>query len=67
MYSETFDECFGRGSSSGIDSQFHLVDLFVDFIQESDDEVDQLVFVHLLRVRVSDQKTDVVTLWKSKT
>ncbi len=59
---EALDECLSSRSCSGIDSQLHLIDFLVNFIEKSDDEVNQLVLVHLLRVRVSDQEADVVAL-----
>ena len=40
-----------------VDAEFHFRNFFVDLLHEVDDEVDQLVPVHLLRVEVGDQET----------
>ena len=40
-----------------VDAEFHFRNFFVDLLHEVDDEVDQLVSVHLLRVEVGDQET----------
>lgn len=45
-----------RDPGAGIDCQFHFIDLLVDLLHEVDDEVDQLVAVHRLRVEVRDQE-----------
>lgn len=57
-----FKEFLGDDASPGVDRQLHLADLLVDLLHEVDDEVHQLVFVHLLRVEVGDQEADVVSL-----
>ena len=59
---EALDECLGSWPGPSIDSQLHLVDLFVNLVQEGDDEVNELVFVHLLRVHIRDQEWDIITL-----
>lgn len=57
-----FEELLGTDPGPGVDAELHLGDLFVDLLHEVDDEVDQLVAVHLLRVKVGDQEADVVAL-----
>ena len=60
--SEPLEELLGADASARVDRQLHLADLLVDLLHEADDEVDQLVLVHLLRVEVRDQEADVVAL-----
>jgi hypothetical protein len=62
--SKVFQEFLGADTCSRVDGQFHLVDLLVDLLHELNDEVYQLVLVHLLRVLVGDQEADVVALNK---
>ena len=52
----------GDDAGSGVDRQLHLTDLLVDLLHEGNDEVHQLVFIHLLRVEVGDEETNVVAL-----
>ena len=49
-------------SRPGVDAELHLRDLLVNLLHELDDEVDQLVPVHLVRVEVGDEEADVVPL-----
>ena len=42
----------------GVDAELHLGDLLVDLLHEVNDEVDQLVTVHLVRVEIGDQETE---------
>lgn len=55
-------EFLGANASPRIHSQLHFANLLVDLLHEVDHEIDQLVFVHLLRVEVGDQEADVVAL-----
>lgn len=52
--SEPLEKFFGRYTSSRVDGQFHLTDLFVYLFHEVDDEVNQFVFIHLFCVEVRD-------------
>lgn len=61
-FSKVFEEFLGDDASARVDGQLHLADLFVDFLHEMDDEVHQLVLVHLLRVEVGDEEADVIAL-----
>ena len=56
------EELLRYDTGTGIDRQLHLADLLVDLLHEGDDEVHQLVLVHLLRVEVGDEETDVIAL-----
>ena len=57
-----FEELLCAEPGPGVDGQFHLGDLLVDFLHKLDDEVDELGPVHLLSVEVCNQETYVVTL-----
>jgi hypothetical protein len=57
-----FEELLSDDTGPGIDRQLHLTDLLVDLFHEMDDEVHQLVLVHLLCVEVGDEETDVIAL-----
>lgn len=57
-----FEELLSNNASPSIDWQLHFTDLFVDFFHKVNDKVHQLVFVHLLRVEIGDEKTDIVAL-----
>ena len=48
---------FTYGIVPRVNAELHLRDLLVDLLHEVNDEVDQLVAVHLLRVEVRDQET----------
>jgi len=61
-YSESLEELLRRYTRSRVDGQFHLTDLLVNLLHEMNDEINQFVFVHLLRVEVCNQKADIVTL-----
>ena len=62
MKTYIFEELLCDDTGPGVDRQLHLADLLVDLLHEVDDEVHQLVLVHLLRVEVGDEKTDIITL-----
>lgn len=49
-------------TGAGIEVELHLAELLVDVLHKLNDKVDELVLVHLLRVRVGDQEADVVAL-----
>lgn len=59
---EFLEKFLGRDASARVDSELHLTDLLINLLHEVNDEVNKLVFVHLLRVEVGYQKTDVVAL-----
>lgn len=61
-----FEELFGNNTSPRVDRQLHFTDLLVDFFHKVNDKVYQLMFVHLLRVEVGDEKADIVALQKKK-
>jgi len=63
---ESFEELFSRDASSGVDRQLHLTYLLVNLFHEVDDEVDQLVFVHLLCVKIGYQEADVIALTNTR-
>lgn len=63
LFLELFEELFGARASSRVDRQLHVADLFVYLFHERDNKVDQLVPVHLLRVKVGYKKTDIVVLY----
>lgn len=60
--SEIFKELLCNDTSSCIDRQFHLADLLIDLLHKVDDKVHQLMFIHLLRVEVGNQKANVIAL-----
>ena len=62
MRSYILEELLCYNTSSGVDRQLHLTDLFVDLLHEVNDKVHQLVLVHLLCVEVGYEETDVITL-----
>lgn len=53
------------GTSTGVDTQLHFRDFLVDFLHKVDDEVHQLVLVHLLGMCVGDQERDIIALRKT--
>lgn len=57
-----FEEFFCNNAGTGVNGQFHLTDLLVNFLHEVDDKVHQLMLVHLLRMEVGDEEANVVTL-----
>ena len=57
-----FEKFLSAYPRPGVYAELHLGDLLVDLLHEVDDEVDQLVAVHLVSVEVRDQEADVVTL-----
>lgn len=61
------EEFFGNDTGPGINGQFHLAYLLVDFLHEVDNEVHQLVFVHLLRVEVGNQEANIISLNRNQT
>ena len=56
---ELFEEGLGADPCPGVDGELHLGNLPVDLLHEGDDEVDELVAEHLVRVEVGDQETVV--------
>lgn len=64
LSSEILEEFLGYDTGPGVNGQLHLADLLVDLLHEVDDKVHQLVFVHLLRVEVSDQEANVIALYR---
>jgi len=60
--SESFEELFSGDASSWVDGKLHLTDLLINLLHEVNDEVNQLVFVHLLCVEVCYQEADVIAL-----
>lgn len=61
-YSKIFEKFFCTYSGPGVDWYFHVTDLLVYFLHEVYNKIHQFVFVHLLRMEVGYQKTDIVTL-----
>ena len=60
--SEILEELLCADTRSRVHRQLHFADLFVDILHKLDDEIHQLVLVHLLSVEVGDQEADVVAL-----
>ena len=58
--SEFLQEFLCTDPSPSVDSQLHFADLLVYFLHELDNEINQLVLVHLLGMEVGDQEADVV-------
>ena len=52
FYLELLQELFGTCSRTRINRQLHFAYLFVDVLHELDYEVDELLTIHLLRVRI---------------
>ena len=50
---ELLQEGGGNDTGAAVDAQLHAGHLGVDFLDEVDDEVDQLVLEHLLGVRIN--------------
>lgn len=46
--------------------EFHLGDLFVDFLHELDDEIHQLMLEHLLSMGVGNQERNIISLFRSE-
>ena len=58
-----FEELFGTCARPRVHRELHVADLLVDIFHERDDEVDELVAVHELRMSICDQKTDIIVLF----
>lgn len=67
LISYILEEFFGNDTGPGVNGQFHLADLLVDFLHEVDNKVHQLVFVHLLRVEVGNQEANIISLYRCET
>ena len=63
---ESFQEFLGRDSGPGVHCKLHLTDFLVYFLHEMNNKVNDLVFVHLLRMEVCDEETDVISLQWNK-
>lgn len=59
-------ELLGNDTGPGVHRKFHLADFLVDLLHEVDDEIHQLVFVHLLRVEVGNQEANIISLQAKK-
>ena len=57
---KVLQEFLSRYPRSSVEGQLHLRDLFVNILHELDDEIHQLVLVHLFSLYVRDEETDVV-------
>ena len=44
--------------------EFHLGNFLIDLFHELNDEIDQLVLQHGLRVEVGNQERDIIALFK---
>ena len=55
---------FRNDSRSGIQIQLHFTNFLIDIFHKHQDEINYFMFIHLLRMKISDQKRDVVTLAK---
>lgn len=64
--SKAFQEFFSAQSCTGVHSQTHFTNLFVDFLHKFHNEVHQLVLVHGFHVRVCDQEANVIILEKKE-
>ena len=51
---------FGADTGSRVQGQFHFADFLIDVFHELYDKVDELVLEHGLRVKIGDEKADVV-------
>ena len=52
----------GNNPCSGIDAKSREGNIRVDVLHELDNELDNLVLVHGLQVRIGDQEADIITL-----
>ena len=57
------NEILGDDTCSGVDGQFHQRDVRVGVLHKLDDEINNLVLVHALQVRVDNQEAYVVALF----
>lgn len=57
-----FQKLLRAYTSPGVDGKLHFTDFLVNLLHKVDHKVDQLVLVHLLRVEVCDEETDIVAL-----
>lgn len=60
--SKSFEELLGADAGARIHRQLHLANLLVDFLHEIYHKVDELMFEHLLRVEIGNQKADMVSI-----
>jgi len=54
-------ELFGRDTSSGVDGQFHFINLFINFLHKMYYKVNDLEPIHGLGVKVGDQERHIIT------
>jgi len=59
---ESLKELGSADSCPGVHRQLQVTNLLINLLHEVNDEIDEFVFKHLLRVEVCYQKTDVISL-----